>query len=458
MESQTHLAIDVGSSSIKAAVVAIEDGSWLTTRRWPTPTPVPDQPLGRHETHAQSIAAAIRHIIDDLCEQFPSISAIGFSTQMHGVVLTDEQNRAISPFISWQDDRANERFSDGDSLVDVVRRQVSSPVFARTGINPRAGLGALNARRWLDENPVLASDARRVHTLGSFILASVVGVYCTHLTNAAALGVVDIRVGRWENELIERLGLDDLEFPEIQHEFNPVSTVERNGRHVEIFPDIGDHQASVYGSQRDDADSISISLGTAGIAARTSPKLVPSERYEVRPYVGGRYLQTISRLPGGRHLDVCTALFSTVGRDVFGLVNARDQARDWLSDSFESGTSVIGHTVTAFNDVSDDGAARLAISLPIGTEVGPSDVLRAVLGHLSVQYRQAAADLFDGNGPARGSLNGGLALSQKWLPDFFSAELGAQFAVTEGNDLALQGVVRLLRAGLRISERITDER
>lgn len=445
--SPTHLAIDVGSSSIKAAVVAIEDGTWLATRRSPTPGPAPDRPLGRHESHAQSIVAAVRDSIEEICEQFPGISAIGFSTQMHGVVLTDQQNRAISPFISWQDDRANERFSDRGSLLEDVRQRVPAAVLARTGINPRAGLGAFNARRWLDENPVLAGDVRRVHTLGSFILASLAGVFCTHLTNAAALGVVDIGIGRWDSELIEWLGLDGLQFPEIRSNFTPVSSVTHGAGRADIFPDVGDHQASVYGSQHDDADSISISLGTAGIAARTSPKLVPSPRYEVRPYVDGRYLQTISRLPGGRHFDTCTALFGTVGRDLFGVENARERARDWLFDSFQGGSSVVGEAVTAFEDANDDGAARLAISLPLGAEVGPSDVLDAVLGHFGVRYRQAAADLFDGSGPARGSLNGGLALSKKWLPAFFSAQLGAQFAVTEGNDLALQGVIRLLREG-----------
>ncbi|HLS15716.1 MAG TPA: FGGY family carbohydrate kinase [Beutenbergiaceae bacterium] len=446
-DSRTHFAIDIGSSSIKAAVVAVEDGTWLSTRRWPTPAPHPDRPLGRHETHAQSIVAAVSDSIDEVCDRFPGVSAIGFSTQMHGVVLTDQQNRAISPFISWQDDRANERFSGGGSLLEDVRQQVPAAVLARTGINPRAGLGAFNARRWLDENPARAGDVRRVHTLGSFILASLAGVYTTHLTNAAALGVVDISLGRWDAELIEWLGLDGLQFPEIRSDFTSVSSVTRSTGHVAIFPDVGDHQASVYGSERDDADSISISLGTAGIAARTAAEFVPSSRYEVRPYLDGRYLQTISRLPGGRHFDACTALFGTVGRDVFGIENAKGRAREWLFDSFQGGSPVVGAAVTAFEDPNDDGAARLGISLPLGAEVDPSDVLNAVLGHFGVRYRQAAADLFDGRGPARGSLNGGLALSKKWLPDFFATELSAQFAVTEGNDLALQGVLRLLREG-----------
>lgn len=447
MTNNQYLALDLGSTSIKAAVVRARDEVWVATRRWNMPTPVAGLVSGRHETDPRGIVSIVVDAIRQLCEEFPDIKAVGFSTQMHGVILTDKANQPASPFISWQDDRAADLLPDGRTLIESVQSQVSAASIKRTGLNLRPGLGAFNATRWLAENPSAAKVATRIHTLGSFVLTSLCGAFGTHITNAAALGVVDLVTGEWHRGLIEYLNLEYLDFPDINHSFGSIGTIAlEDGTTISVHPDIGDHQASLFGAHREEKDMVAISLGTAGIAARIVDKFRPGEGYEVRPHVGGNYINAISRLPGGRHLDTFASVFAAIGRDIFEDKKAIDTSRNWIA-SAPHDRKPPGHIVQV-SERSHNGDLRIALSLPVGdVDVSSDDILSALLQHFGSQYRQAVTKLFGQNGPKGGSLNGGMVLTNPWLSSFFSEALGVPVIGPSHADMALRGLARMIHEG-----------
>src|SRR5471032_1296531 len=98
------LGIDLGTASLKLAIVD-ENGHEraFANAAYAVSTPVP----GWAETPVETWWNALR----DAAARLPAhererVNAIGFSGQMHGVVVTDENNQAQTPAMLWPDTRA----------------------------------------------------------------------------------------------------------------------------------------------------------------------------------------------------------------------------------------------------------------------------------------------------------------------------------------------------------------
>src|SRR6266852_330158 len=98
------LGIDLGTSSVKAAVMTdaglVKD---LVSAGYLVSSPA----TGWAETDPADWWQAVRKAVGGLAaEHRRSITAVGLSGQMHGVVLTSEDGRPARPAILWPDGRA----------------------------------------------------------------------------------------------------------------------------------------------------------------------------------------------------------------------------------------------------------------------------------------------------------------------------------------------------------------
>lgn len=316
-----YIAVDIGSSYIKSAVLDLHRRSMDGVRRVRTPLPLapPGGTSGRHETDADAIVHAVREMIDGRLAERPDAAGVLLATQMHGFVLADAAGNAITPYISWQDERCMEpvgRQYAGTHL-DLLRTLVDPAELARTGIDLKPGLAMGNVFHWLRQRPDGAAPAgTRFCTLGSYVVLRLTGRNVCHLTNAAATGFADIAAAAWNRRLIEAAGCGKMAFPDLAPETEPAGRYE--GRHgtIPIHPDLGDHQASVLGSLAAPRRDVVVTVGTAGLMSRVEDAYRPGA-YEIRPFVGGLWLNTITRLPGGRNLEVLADFVRDIGETVF---------------------------------------------------------------------------------------------------------------------------------------------
>jgi xylulokinase len=102
---RVYLGLDLGTSAVKA-LLAGEDGTVVASGRAPCRVDVPAP--GRAEAQPEEWLAAAHVAVRDALAQAGScdVVAIGFSGQMHGVVLCDEQGGPVRPAILWADARA----------------------------------------------------------------------------------------------------------------------------------------------------------------------------------------------------------------------------------------------------------------------------------------------------------------------------------------------------------------
>jgi xylulokinase len=108
---QYSIGFDLGSSSIKAALIRLEDGAAIGKSSYPEQEmPIQAPQPGWAEQDPEFWWACIKAVTLQLLEQTgvpgAAIGSIGMAYQMHGLVLVDEQQQVVRPSIIWCDSRA----------------------------------------------------------------------------------------------------------------------------------------------------------------------------------------------------------------------------------------------------------------------------------------------------------------------------------------------------------------
>jgi sugar (pentulose or hexulose) kinase len=310
-----YLTLDIGSSYIKSAVFDIVQLKMFGVAKWNTPGKMSSKLPGRYEVDAESILRIVVQAIEAQLKRFPGIRGIVLATQMHGFALTDLTGKPVTPYISWQDERCLEPMPGStESCLSRLQTTLPQQLLQFAGVPLKPGLALCNLYHWLAGQDVPLARGSKLHfcTLGSYITSGLTGAHATHITNAAATGFVDIVKREWNTELIQAVGGDALIFPELRGEFEPVGSYRSGKRSIPVYPDIGDQQASVLGSLSTAKSELVVTIGTAGLLSKIDDQF-HSGPYEIRPYFGGSYLYTVTRIPGGRNLDGDSGSAGTAG-------------------------------------------------------------------------------------------------------------------------------------------------
>jgi xylulokinase len=183
------LGIDLGTASLKLAIVD-EDGHERAsaTAAYAVTTPFP----GWAETPVSAWWNALRDAAARLPEaERGAVSAIGFSGQMHGVVVTDAHNQALRPAMLWPDTRALD-------LLDIWRSPQSNPVAPGMA-------GPL--LRWLALNePAVTQKTRWALQPKDWLRTALGGEVCTDPSDACATALA-APSGVWDETQIAACAL-----------------------------------------------------------------------------------------------------------------------------------------------------------------------------------------------------------------------------------------------------------
>ncbi|QSN61783.1 FGGY family carbohydrate kinase [Caballeronia sp. M1242] len=183
------LGIDLGTGSVKLAIVdeharevAASSAAYAVTSAQP----------GWAETSADAWYAAVVDAASRLpAHEREAVSAIGFSGQMHGVVPTAADGRALRPAMLWPDTRAR-------ALLDAWPEPQPNPV--------APGMAGPLLRWLATHEPALAADMRWALQPKDWLRAKLGGAFVTDPSDACATALA-APSGEWDEALIERLGL-----------------------------------------------------------------------------------------------------------------------------------------------------------------------------------------------------------------------------------------------------------
>lgn len=190
--SDTHarfLGIDIGTGSLKVAIVdeaGVERAA--ASAAYALDTPQPGWAEIPVERWWDALCAACARL--DAGER-AAVRAIGFSGQMHGVVLADDAGRALRPALLWPDTRAH-------ALLDAWPEPQPNPV--------APGMAGPLLRWVVQHEADLAHRARWALQPKDWVRAALGGAIVADPSDACATALA-APDGAWDRALIERLGL-----------------------------------------------------------------------------------------------------------------------------------------------------------------------------------------------------------------------------------------------------------
>ncbi len=318
-----YVAIDLGSSFTKGAILDTERLTVSLERQLPTPGNIARVPT-RYEIDPEVYFQQVQTLLDALLEQAPNAAGVLFSTQMHGFVLSGAALQPLTPYVSWRDAASSELDNTGKSYLEQLRTRLTPDSLRQAGVPCKGNLALSNLFARLHTDLTLP-DCARFHTLGSYMTSRLGAAPVCHLTNAAPTGLADIRQSCWNTDLLARAGCDGLILPRITNRMEVIGQYQYRGRSYPLYPDLGDHQCCVLGSLTRPETDWNINIGTAGLLGLITRCFAPGD-YETRPFFDGYYLRSISGLPGGRHLDLLAGFLADVQ---FKLGGPADPGRIW---------------------------------------------------------------------------------------------------------------------------------
>ena len=280
------LGLDIGTTGISCVVLDMKNEVVLATNTIANSAGM----------SPEWIFQTVKRILDEELQQYPQITSIGITGQMHGVLYVDAQGQAVSPFYNWQDGRGDKNYCQ--------------EIFQKTGYTVFSGYGFATLY-YNQRNQLEPPQAVSFCTIMDYVVMQLTGnrTPLMHPTNAASLGLYLLEQNAFDREAVGALGLSHFSLPEIAMEPALAGTYQG----IPVGVAIGDNQASFYGSVKHEENTALVNFGTGSqiSAVIDHVEIVDVDaQLEIRPYLFGKYLICGSALCGGKAYAILETFFS----------------------------------------------------------------------------------------------------------------------------------------------------
>jgi len=274
------IGIDIGTSKISVVAVDIKSGE-LTVYDAANSAAISSPNEWEKIQDAEKIYAITVGLLERAIQN-NDIACIGITGQMHGIVYLDGVGTPASPLYTWQDGRGG-LFAGQKTYAQML--------------NAATGFGSVT-HYYNTVNNLIPEAATTFCTIQSYTAMRLTGASkpILHQSDAASLGLYDIKNKNFDKSAVKKAGMDCRYFPETTTQ----TVLMGKYKSISVSVAIGDNQASFLGSVREPDKTVLVNVGTgaqvsfmagAGAAARAG--------LEVRPYLENANLMVGSSLCGG---------------------------------------------------------------------------------------------------------------------------------------------------------------
>lgn len=168
----------------------------------------------------QATVDGVKQVISELAvDDVESVKGIGFSGQMHGMVLLDQDLQLIRPAIIWCDQRSQKQ-------VQSILQTIGEEKFKRITLNPLNTGFLLASLLWVKENE--PEQYRKIHKVllpKDYLRFKLTGEIGTDFSDASASLAFDVQKGTWSELILEAIGIDKAIFPPVRNSFEVAGTL-----------------------------------------------------------------------------------------------------------------------------------------------------------------------------------------------------------------------------------------
>lgn len=299
------LGLDIGTTSISAVVYSAAAGV-LTARTVKNDSFLPGEDWERLQDPLKIFDTAMR-VVEELLQCHPDVKAIGVTGQMHGILYVDAAGDPVSPLYIWQDGRGNLPHPDGGSWAEYLSKITGCPLATGFGLVTHA---------YSLHYGLVPESAAKLCTIHDWLAMKLSGrtIPVTDPTDAASLGMYDLKNRRFDATALHQAGIDAAILPEVVG--NPFLGCGKLG--IPVYAAIGDNQASFLGSTQGQTDVLLINMGTGGQISVYSPEYLETDTLETRPFPDGGWLLVGASLCGGRSYALLESFFRETVKMVTG--------------------------------------------------------------------------------------------------------------------------------------------
>ncbi|MFA9465883.1 MAG: xylulokinase [Velocimicrobium sp.] len=202
------LGIDLGTSSVKTMLLDSDRGVvTVEAKGYDVCIPQANYAEQEPETWWRATKKTIEMLKHKFPEEFASICGIGFSGQMHGIVLVDKDGEAIRPAILWMDQRSEKELEEINSCISEkeMKEVMHNRVF--TGF-------ALSSLLWIKKHE--PNNYKKIHKImqpKDYIRFKMTGKIGTEVTDASASLLFDVGKRTWAYHIHDKFGFSKDIFP-----------------------------------------------------------------------------------------------------------------------------------------------------------------------------------------------------------------------------------------------------
>lgn len=191
------LGLDLGTGSVKALLIH-QDGTVAGegSRSYAVRSPEPGWAESNPEEWWDASGAAAREAVGS---NGSTVTAVGLSGQMHGVVPSGRDGEPLRPAILWADARSVDHLHTYRGLDEDVRLRIANP--------PAVGMAGPTLLWLRDNEPETYRNIRRALQPKDWLRLRLTGEAVAEPSDASATLLYDLPADRWDYELIETLGL-----------------------------------------------------------------------------------------------------------------------------------------------------------------------------------------------------------------------------------------------------------
>ena len=287
---QLLLGLDIGSSSIKAAVVDAASGLSLSVAQ----SPAEEMPMiATHPGWAEQdpamwwkhLVASVKASLQKAQVKAGEVQAIGISYQMHGLVVVDNAQQVLRPSIIWCDSRAvpiGQQAAESLGEEYCLRHFLNSP-----------GNFTASKLKWVKDNePELFGRIHKIMLPGDYIAMRLSGDIATTDTGLSEGIFWDYETGSASAKLLQHYGFDKSLIPALVPVFGRQGTLTRQAA-AELGLKEGVSIAYRAGDQPNNALSLNVlkpgetaaTAGTSGVIYSVTEKDAYDPKSRVNTFI-----------------------------------------------------------------------------------------------------------------------------------------------------------------------------
>ncbi len=312
------LGVDVGTGGTRA--VLVDERGAVVASATEQHAPFVSPSVGWAEQDAKdwwrAACVAIRSALAQSGVGATEIMSAGFTGQMHGAVLLDENCEPLRPAIIWCDQRSGAECAE-------LNRALGPQRIIELTCNPALTNFTLTKLLWVRRHePQVWQRFRRLLLPKDYVRFRLTGAHGIDVADASGTLLLDVAQRRWSPEMMAASGIEEASLPPVFESVEVCGRVSREGaaatglrEGTPVVAGAGDQAAGAVGMGIVRPGAVSATIGTSGVvfAATDRPAMDPH----------GRLHTFCHAIPGRWH--------------VMGVTQAAGLSLRWFRDRFSAG-------------------------------------------------------------------------------------------------------------------------